>query len=139
MIQRIQSIWLLLAVIAAILTFKFSFYSGNIAGPDQVKVFKSLVAPGNIAILVITVAVAVMALVAIFLYKNRVLQMRLSLAAMVLSLLNIVLYYNQTLHFIEGNFDLTALISLSIPVFLVLAVKGIYNDQKLVKSLDRLR
>ena len=139
MIQRIQSIWLLLAAIAAALSFRFSFYSGNIAGPDQVKIFKSLLATGNIAILVITVGVSVMSLVAIFLYKNRVLQMRLALAAMVLSLLNIVLYYNQTLHFIEGNFDLTALISLAIPVLLVLAVRGIYKDQKLVKSLDRLR
>jgi hypothetical protein len=139
MIQRIQSIWLLLAVVAAILTFKLSFYSGNMIGPDQLKVFKSLLAPSNIAILVITVAIGVIALVAVFLYKNRVLQMRLTLAALVLSLLNIVLYYNQTLRFAEGNFDLTALISLAIPVFLVLAVKGVYNDQKLVKSLDRLR
>ena len=118
---------------------KFSFYSGNKIGTDQIKAFKYLVATANLVILIITVAIGVAALIAVFLYKNRKLQLRITLAAMVLGLLNIVLYYNQTLHFAEGNYDLTALIALAVPVFLLLAAKGIYNDQKLVKSLDSLR
>ena len=64
---------------------------------------------------------------------------RITLAAMILSLLNIVLYYNQTLHFTVGSYDLTALVALSMPVTLLLAARGIYKDQQLVKSLDRLR
>jgi len=90
-------------------------------------------------ILIFTVATGIAALIAIFLYKNRKLQMRISLAAMLVSLLTLLLYYNQTRHFAEGQYDLTALVALAIPVFFILAVKGIYNDQKLVKSLDRLR
>ena len=39
MLQRIQSIWLLLAAICALLTIKFSFYSGNIETPGQPVVF----------------------------------------------------------------------------------------------------
>lgn len=141
MIQRIQSIWLLLAAVAAFLTFRFSFYSGNITGPDQMPKFTSIVASSNTGILILTVALGVAALIAVFLYKNRKLQLRITLAAMILSLLNIVLYYNQTLHlhFTVGSYDLTALVALSIPVTLLLAARGIYNDQKLVKSLDRLR
>ena len=139
MIQRIQSVWLLLAAVAAFLTLKFSFYSGNMLGPDQIRTFTYLTATSKLIILVFTVAIGVTALVALFLYKNRKLQMRISLAAMLISLLNILLYFNQTQHFAEGNFDLTALIALVIPVFFLLAAKGIYNDQKLVKSLDRLR
>lgn len=139
MIQRIQSIWLLLAAVTAFLTLKFSFYSGNKIGADQIKAFKYLLATTNLVILIITVAIGAAAFIAVFLYKNRRLQLRITLAAMVLGLLNIVLYYNQTLHFAEGNYDLTALIALAVPVFLLLAAKGIYNDQKLVKSLDRLR
>ncbi|MEO5592176.1 MAG: DUF4293 domain-containing protein [Chitinophagaceae bacterium] len=139
MIQRIQSVWLLLAAVAAFLTLKFSFYSGNMLGPDQTRTFTYLTATSKLIILVFTVATGVTALVALFLYKNRKLQMRISLAAMLISLLNILLYFNQTQHFAEGNFDLTALIALVIPVFFLLAAKGIYNDQKLVKSLDRLR
>jgi hypothetical protein len=139
MIQRIQSVWLILAAVAAFLTLKFSFYSGNMIGLDKTKTFKSLTATSNMVILVFTIALGVTAFIAIFLYKNRKLQMRIALAAMLVSLLNIVLYFNQTQHFIEGNYDLTALIAMVIPVFFLLAAKGIYNDQKLVKSLDRLR
>ena len=140
MIQRIQSIWLLLAAVAAFLTLKFSFYSGNMVdATTQAKTFQYLVATSHLGILVISVAVGVASLIAIFLYKNRKLQLRIALAAALLALLNIVLYYYQTRHFAEGNYDLTALIALVIPVFLLLAAKGIYNDQKLVKSLDRLR
>jgi hypothetical protein len=140
MIQRIQTIWLLLAAIAAFLTLKFSFYSGNVLGADlMTKTFTHLTAASKIIILVFTTAIGVISLVAIFLYKNRKLQMRIALAAMLLSLLNILLYFNQTQKFTEGNFDLTAMITFAIPVFFFLAAKGIYNDQKLVKSLDRLR
>ncbi len=139
MIQRIQSIWLLLAAVAAFLTLKFSFYSGNMIEANQIKVFTSLTATSKIIIMIFTIAIGVAALVAIFLYKDRKLQMRVSLAAMLIALLNIVLYFNQTQHFAEGTYDLTSLLTFVIPVFLFLAVKGIYNDQKLVKSLDRLR
>jgi len=140
MIQRIQTIWLFLAALAAFLTLKFSFYSGNMLGTDLIsKTFTHLTAASKIIILVLTTAIGVTSLVAIFLYKNRKLQMRIALAAMLISLLNILLYFNETSHFSEGNYDLTAMITFAIPVFLFLAAKGIYNDQKLVKSLDRLR
>jgi apolipoprotein N-acyltransferase len=139
MIQRIQTIWLVLAATAAFLTLKFSFYSGNKIGVDQMPKFTSLVATSNIGLLILTIAVGVAALIAVFLYKNRKLQLRITLAAMLLSLLNIVLYYNQTLNFAVGTYDLTALVALAVPVCLLLAAKGIYTDQKLVKSLDRLR
>lgn len=139
MIQRIQSIWLVLAAAAAFLTLRFSFYSGNKIGVDQMPRFTSLVASSNIGLLILTVAVGVASLIAVFLYKNRKLQLRIVLATMLISLLNIVLYYNQTLHFVVGKYDLTALVALAVPVCLLLAARGIYKDQKLVKSLDRLR
>jgi len=139
MIQRIQTIWLILAAVAAFLTFKFSFFSGNMVAADQTKTFTSLTAAGNLVILIFTAATGIAALIAVFLYKNRKLQMRISLMAMLVSLLTILLYYNQTRHFAEGTYDLTALLALAVPVFFILALRGIYKDQKLVKSLDRLR
>jgi len=139
MIQRIQTVWLILAAAAAFLTLKLSFFSGNIVGADKVKTFTPLTATSNLVILIFTIATGIAALIAIFLYKNRKLQMRISLAAMLVSLLTLLLYYYQTRHFAEGQYDLTALVALAVPVFFILAVKGIYNDQKLVKSLDRLR
>ncbi|MDE3248322.1 MAG: DUF4293 domain-containing protein [Bacteroidota bacterium] len=139
MIQRIQSIWLLLASVAAFSTLKLSFYSGNIVDANQVKTFTSLTAVTNLLILVLTVVVAVAAFIAIFLYKNRPLQLRITLATAVIAFLNIFLYYRQTQKFAEGNYDLTAVLTLVVPILLLLAARAISKDQKLVKSLDRLR
>jgi len=133
-----QSIWLLLAAASAVLTLKFSFFSGNKVD-NQVKTFDYLTATSNILILIITIALVSGILIDIFLYKNRKLQLRITVLAIIVSLLNIFLYYRQTQKFVEGNYDLTAILSLVVPVLLILAARGIYKDQQLVKSLDRLR
>jgi len=139
MLQRMQTIWLLLAAAGGILTLKYSFFSGNKIDTSQVKTFEYLTATSNMIILVLTIALVSGILIDIFLYKNRKLQLRITILAIIVSLLNIFLYYGQTKKFVEGNYDLTAVLSLVIPVLLVLAARGIYKDQKLVKSLDRLR
>jgi hypothetical protein len=139
MLQRLQSIWLLLTAICAFLTVRLSFYSGNIELPGKPVSFVYLNAAFNMWILIITIALVCLSVIDIFLYKNRKLQSRLALLGLLLSLLNIFLYYKQTLRFTIGNYDLTAMLTLVIPVFLFLALRGIYKDQKLVKSLDRLR
>ena len=142
MIQRIQSVWLGLATLAAFLTGKFSFFSGNIIGADnKTKAFSHLTATGNLFILILTVALGAMSFIAVFLYKNRKLQLRIVLGALIISIINIALYYFKAQKFVpgEGSYNITALLTLLVPIFLLLAAKGINSDQKLVKSLDRLR
>src|ERR1700733_11484783 len=139
MLQRIQSVWLLLAAIFAVLTIKFSFYSGNIEVPGQPVSFQYLTATFSIWILIVTVAITCIAAIDIFLYKNRKLQGRLAILGILLSLLNIFLYYKQIHKFTIGNYDLTAFLAIVIPIFFFLASRGIYRDEKLVKSLNRLR
>jgi hypothetical protein len=141
MIQRVQSIWLLLAAVGAFAGFSLPFFSGNIIEPDKAKTFQHLVATNNIGILLLTGLVGALALVALFLYKNRPLQLRLSFAGCILSVINIILYYLQTQKFVagEGSYNITAIVTLLVPVFFLLAARGISKDQKLVKSLDRLR
>jgi uncharacterized membrane protein len=139
MLQRIQSLWLLLAAFAAFLTIRLSFYSGNFGENSQPSSFQYLTASFNIWILILTIALVCIGAIDIFLYKNRKLQGRLALLGVLISLLNIFLYYKQTHRFEAGNYDLTALLALAIPVFYFLAMRGIYRDEKLVKSLDRLR
>jgi uncharacterized membrane protein len=139
MLQRMQSVWLLLAAICAFLTIKFSFFSGNLETPGQPASFQYLTATFNIWILIVTIALVCIAVIDIFLYKNRKFQSRLALLGILLSILNIFLYYKQTQRFTIGNYDLTAILAIVIPVFFYLAMRGIYKDQKLVKSLDRLR
>ncbi len=139
MLQRVQSVWLFFAALGAFLSVRLSFYSGNIDVPGKPRAFQHLNAGFSIWILVSTIVVICLTLIAIFLYKTRKIQLRVTLAALLFSLLNIFLYYEQSKRFVEGNYDLTAMISLAVPVLLILAARGIGRDEKLVKSLNRLR
>jgi len=141
MLQRMQSVWLLLAAICAILSIKYPFYSGNIETPGQPISFQFLTAIFNIWILIVTIALACIAAIDIFLYKNRKLQGRLAILGILLSLLNIYLYLKAIHRFVEnqGSHTITAVFVIAIPILFFLAARGIYRDQKLVKSLDRLR
>lgn len=138
MIQRIQTLWLLLASICAFITLRLSFYSGNKIVNNQ-KQFFSLTANENMLLTILSVAVGIAALILIFLYKDRKMQLRLTLLDLAISLLNIYLYFRATKNFIEGKIDWSCIFVFLIPVFLFLAARAIYRDQKLVKSMDRLR
>jgi uncharacterized membrane protein len=141
MLQRMQSVWLLLAALSAFLTIKFSFYGGNLITPGQPASFQLLTATFNLWILMITIAIICLAAIDIFLYKNRKLQARLVVVGILLSLLNIYLYLHAIHQFVEnqGSHTITAVFVFAVPILLFLAWRGIYRDQKLVKSLDRLR
>ena len=139
MIQRIQTVWLFLAALFAALTYKFPFYTGNKLSSANVQIYEKLVASSNFLLLIFTAGLIVGSIIIIFLYKNRKQQMWLTATAAGLSVINIILYFTELKKFVSGNVSLTALFAFAIPIFLVLAVNGIYKDEKLVKSLDRLR
>jgi dipeptide/tripeptide permease len=143
MIQRIQSVWLLLAGIAAFLTLKFAFYSGNkiIDPATGAKQFEELNAQGNLGLLILTVAVGVMSIITVFLFKDRKRQLLLTSIAALLAVVNIILYFSLMKNFVpgEGKIALTAVIAIVVPIFLLLAARNIWKDEKLIKSVDRLR
>ncbi|HLD51695.1 MAG TPA: DUF4293 domain-containing protein [Sediminibacterium sp.] len=140
MLQRIQSIWLLLAATMSALSLKFSFFSGNKLNTEtNVKEWIEYTAAQGSLNAIFTIAICVATLVCIFMYKDRKRQLLINLIILGFSLLNIFLYYTASKTFTESNTDLTALISLSIPVCLLLAAIGIYKDEQLVKKADRLR
>jgi hypothetical protein len=92
-------------------------------------------------ITILSAGVGLAALITIFLYKNRKQQMRILLIVLLASVVNIILLFLESRKFVagEGNYDLTAAFALVVPIFLILAMRGIKKDEKLVKSLDRLR
>jgi hypothetical protein len=153
MLQRKQTLWMLLALICAALTFKFAFYFGNMKvglngiAPLEVKALPTFGAgsvsagSGSILILIVTVVIIVGTLINIFNFKTRKKQLWLTIGLIFLSLLNILLYYwkSGVPPFESGSFSVGMLFTLAIPVFLVLAANGIRKDEKLVKSADRLR
>jgi uncharacterized membrane protein HdeD (DUF308 family) len=139
MIQRIQTLFLLIATLCSAFTYKFSFYSGNKIDKDSKQVFEKIFASSNFILLITTAVLVAGCLYLIFIYKTRKQQMWLTLAAAGLSIINLVIYYTETKKFESGTYSLTAILSLAIPVLLVLAARGIWKDEKLVKSVDRLR
>ncbi|MBS1610896.1 MAG: DUF4293 domain-containing protein [Bacteroidetes bacterium] len=139
MIQRIQSVWLLLASIASLLTFEFSFYSGYKIGNTVLNDLISLTASSNLLLIILAALTGIGSFIAIFLFKDRKTQLRITIMALILSVLSLVVYFSQIKNYEKGHFSLTAIFALLIPILLFLAVRGIYKDQKLVKSLDRLR
>jgi len=136
MIQRIQSVWLLLASICAFLTFKLPYYSGSIADGTYQQLTGTT---GGNAILIITALVSLLALVTLFLYKQRVLQLRLCVAAVLLEAVLIFLYYSKVKAFTQGSYSLTSMLHSAIILLFVIAGQAINKDENLVKKSDRLR
>lgn len=138
MLQRVQSIWLLLASACAFFTLKVPFYSGtNKAGVASYR----LMGVENFYLMLLTMAIGVVSLITIFLYSNRNLQMRLCLLGILLEGLLIFLYYRETTTYVigTGTFSLTSILQVLILIFLFLAIRGINNDSKIIKDSNRLR
>ena len=136
MIQRIQSFWLLLASASAFATFKFSYYSGTNAkglSPYELK------ASENFLLLLTTLAVGGLALIAIFLFKKRPLQLRLCVLGIFLEALLIFLYYREVKTFTQGTYSLTAILHSINVICFFLAARGNNKDDKMIKNSDRLR
>ncbi|TBR19305.1 MAG: DUF4293 family protein [Chitinophagaceae bacterium] len=139
MIQRIQSIWILAATACTLLTIKFPFYSGNLLPLDQEGTFVELTAKSNIVLLLFAIVIATKCLFILFLYKNRGLQLALTIGATAFSILFILVFTLEMKNYVNGNLSLTATIAFAIPVFLFLAARGIWKDKQLLKNSDRLR
>lgn len=138
MIQRQQSLWLLLAAVASFLSFRHPFYTGN-RMENNSSLFSELEAGSNLFLLVLTGISVLLAVITIFLYKNRKTQLKLAISGIVLSVLLFILYFIEIAKFDNGNFALTAVWVVAILAGYVMATRGIWKDEKLVKSLDKLR
>ncbi|RNI37290.1 DUF4293 family protein [Hanamia caeni] len=148
MIQRVQTIWMILAAIAVFLTIKFSFYSGTLAiqnGADAVTSMATdgsyhlVTATDNFLILILTSALGTGIIINIFLFKQRSIQIRIIIAAILMECLIIFLYIKETEKFSQGNFNIWAILHILVIIFLIMASRGIYKDSKLIKESNRLR
>lgn len=136
MLQRIQTIYLLIAVgISSGLIFVFNLWINT----EEVMVF----AKDEILYLSMFLGSAALSLIAILRYKDRKSQFVLGRLNIILNfiLLGLFVYRSQTL---SGETDVSEKgIGILLPilsiVFLVLANKAIKKDEDLVKSVDRLR
>jgi uncharacterized membrane protein len=140
MIQRIQSLWLLLSAICALAALKLSFYTGNINTEKQsVTQYHELNGLENIWLNILTIAVAVLCFTAIFLYKQRKLQQRICLIILLLEVLVMYVYYRLTKQFVVGTFSIGAILQPTLMISVILALLGIRKDERIISESDRLR
>jgi len=135
MLQRIQTVWLLAASACGLLSLKASFFIGSIS----TEAASNFTGMNDLLIMILTIVAATVAFIAIFLYMTRPIQLKMILAAFILNITVLVLYFLAFKKYTTGGIALGSMASFAIPVFLILAGSGIYKDDKLVKSLDRLR
>jgi hypothetical protein len=138
MIQRQQTLWLLLTAVSSFLSFKFPFYTGNIF-ENNTTLFKELDGGSNFFLLMLTGASLLISAITIFLFKDRKTQFKLAITGIVIAVALLIIYFVQVKKFSSGNFALTAIFVVAILAGYIMAARGIWKDEKLVKSLDKLR
>lgn len=155
MIQRIQSVFLFLAVVFAGLLFVCpiaSFDYGNdvmtltilnVENQQDAMYFSSTY---TLPLLVVTILMIVVPLFTIFKFKNRNLQLKLSSLTVFLNAVFcglIFLYYASNIQKTIVSETVTYMFGAYIPlinmVLAVLAMRWIKKDIELIKSVDRLR
>jgi hypothetical protein len=155
MIQRIQSLHFFLTAIASVLflsgkMIRFVNEAGGLLFVTASGLNKISAKGGTellekiLPLLIILIIIASMALVTIFLFKNRKLQMKLSVVLIMLSVLLIfgIAYYMFAFSRNYGA-EIELRLNLVLPVLIlvcsIFAYRGIRKDQELIKSYDRLR
>lgn len=142
MIQRIQSVWLLLGALLNACTIFAPFY--NVPVTEGVN--KSIIAANNYPSLLLTITVVILPLITIFMFKKRKQQIKMSIISIVGTILLITFMVSRVTGLLKSMPQITGgtywissiLLPLSIIMF-ILAIIGIRKDDKLVKSTDRLR
>jgi hypothetical protein len=141
MIQRIQSLWLLLCSLCAALVLMVPVF----AGPGQDGLIKVFSIRENLLLLLIVTLSIAMPFINIFLFKNRSLQKILIVNNMILAILTVVTEYfsidkfKQQFGIAQGNWEMSAILPFFIILFLVFAFRGIRKDEKMLSEADRLR
>jgi|SRR5690554_5876555 len=139
MIQRIQTIWLLLAFLLSVILFVVPVFK---AGDNALKI------GGDYVAVIINVISIFLSLWAIFRYKNRKGQKQMTYLNVIVNIGLLAWLFNIISNFEEiqkisfgqdGYFWIGAFLPIFTILCLILAIAGIRKDEKLLKSLDRLR
>ncbi len=145
MIQRKQTIWLLIAAILNAGLFYFDLYRADMM-INGLAVTEHLRINDHYPSLLVAIVITVLPLIAIFMYKARGRQKSMVLFSMVATigfiamvLMRVSNFNNGTSAPGSGTYWIGAILPVLSFIFLIMALGGIRKDEKLVKSLDRLR
>lgn len=154
MLQRIQTVYLLIIVVLTIATLFLPlavwhveevFYSFDASGLSTLGTPKSELIYPTWSLFALTTVIALIALITVFLYKRRILQIRLCVFNGLL-MLGFYGLFAFLVWVIKGQMpeaSLSVKIGLCFPIINLildyLAIRNIGADEALVRSLDRLR
>lgn len=152
MIQRIQTLYLagIVALMAAALFSPLAYF---VAGTDEYELYAfalkgSAMEFSTIYMGILITLATIIPLVTIFLFKKRQLQIRLCAAELVLlvgTLIFMAIYYYLSnrmfsqLEFHMQGFRIAIVFPLVAIILDYLAIRAIFHDEVLVRSLDRIR
>ena len=145
MLQRKQSLWLLLAALLNAGVFYFDIYKTHTV-VNGVDTLGSLRVADNFPSLLIALVMTAVPLITIFLFGNRKRQVNLSMV----SILAIIAFVGLQLWRVtdlaksmpppsSGSYWIGMVLPVIALVLLFMAIIGIRKDEKLVRSVDRLR
>lgn len=142
MIQRKQSIWLLIAAVSSGLTLLVDVYRAQYADGSS----KAIRIADHYPSLLLALVCTIVPLIAIFLFNVRKRQLSMSFVAILsnISLVGMMLSRVGSLSKqmpapTGGSYWIAAVLPAVSLIFLILAIMGIRKDENLVKSMDRLR
>ena len=149
MIQRKQTLFLLIAMLLILLTLMFPFIETNLILFDsftmeQLNINNPIII-NSFPIAIYVIILSVLHLLAIFMFKKRPLQMRITIFSLILSVgfYGLLLFYHfqakEQLGLEFSMYKYTLITPLIAAVFDFLAFKGIQKDEILVRAADRLR
>ncbi len=148
MIQRIQTIYLLLAGVAgfgAIVSPFAAVSSSNVKATALFADDAAFTSGDNFGLLALFAVAGALAIASIFLYNNRALQVKVAWAALIANFAGLAFggfLFGQDLAKL-GDSSVGVGFGIALPfvfsICCILAVKGIKKDEALVKSADRLR
>ena len=131
MIQRIQSIYLLVAAISmTLISFKVPVYNLNetlFMAQDDTKMF------------VLTIVGAIFSLLGLLMYKSRKFQMKLIRLTVLIQMIigiRIFMLFNKFEVVLNNSFLFLMVFAL---ISLIMAYRGVKKDDDLVRSVDRIR
>jgi len=154
MIQRIQTVYLLAIVVLMIATLFLpltilqagdSMCSFDASGISTMLTDQPELLYSTWSLFALTAAIAIISLVTIFLYRKRILQIRLCIfnAILMLGFYGLYAFYVWNVSKDLGDVSITGKIALTFPFISLildyLAIRNIGADEALVRSLDRLR
>jgi len=154
MIQRVQSIYLFLVFVVAVVLIFFplatfnvgeQIFNMNIMGFEGVEEL-GIELPNIMAIGILTALLGALSLFTIFQFKNRKLQMKLNMVSMLINfgLLAAIFIYSDMVAALDAvaldfRYDIAAYFPIASVLLLILSNRNIRADEKLIRQSERLR